>query len=266
MQAVLDWLKERLRDAWLWPLNAVRDFPARSGRLVHTLFTGGKAVLTAPRYFIHAIKAKTVLRQTRQAVRQIGIWFHLFLVQLFDLVGGPELCQFVMHLGMHTSPLTAAEQTAVQGLFGSHNLRYQDVRIAEGGILNLIFRYNGQLAFATWYTVHLPRVRDERGTAVSSRSNLPLLIHEITHIFQYHHVGSRYLGEAIYYLITTHRNCYQYGGSAGLRSSWQQCKRFRQFNREQQAQIIQDYYIKSRTHQDISAYLPYLAQLRKRDL
>lgn len=265
--SILYWLKERLRDAWLWPLNLVRDFPARSGRLLNTLLVGGKAALYAPIFLGQAVWLGQLRRQVRHAARQTGIWLHLCLVQLFDLVGGPEICQFVMHLGMHTTPLTAAEMTAVQPIFGSHNLRYQDVRIAQGGILHLIFRYNGGLAFATWYTIHLPVKREgEERTAVSTRQNLPLLVHELTHVFQYHHVGSRYLGEAIYYLITTNRNCYQYGGPANLRACYQQGKHFRHFNREQQAQIIQDYFTHHCQSQDTAAYEPFLVQLRQQEL
>ena len=265
--SVLYWLKERLRDAWLWPLNLVRDFPARSGRFLTTLLVGGKAVLHTPLILGRAAQHGVLRHQVRQAARQTAIWLHLCLVQLFDLVGGPEICQLVMHLGMHTTPLTAAEMTAVQPIFGPHNLRYHDVRVAQGGILHLIFRYNGGLAFATWYTIHLPMKREEgEGTAVSSRQNLPLLVHELTHVFQYHHVGSRYLGEAIYYLVTTSRNCYQYGGHANLRTCHQQGQRFCHFNREQQAQIIQDYFTQHRQNQDTSAYEPFLVQLRQRDL
>ena len=266
MQAVLYWLNERFRDAWLWPLNLVRDFPARSGRLVVTLFTGGKAVLLIPLFIWQAVRQQTVAAQSSQWARQTGRWLHLLLVQLFDLVGGPEICQFVMHLGMHTSPFTAAEYTAVLPIFGPNNLRYQDVRVAQGGILNLVFRYNGGLAFATWYTIHLPGVRNGVGEKGNGRQNLSLLIHELTHVFQYHHVGSRYLGEAIYYLVTTQRDCYQYGGASGLKSCWQQGTMFRQFNREQQAQIIQDYFVKTQGEQDVSAYLPYLVQLQQRNL
>jgi hypothetical protein len=265
--SVLYWLKERLRDAWLWPLNLVRDFPARSGRLARTIFVGVTALGRLPFFMGKAARAGTLRCQLRHAVRQSGIWLHLFLVQLFDLIGGPEICQFVMHLGLHTTPLTAAELTAVQPIFGPPNLRYQDVRIAQGGILHLIFRYNGGLAFATWYTIYLPVKREGgTGTAVSSRQNLPLLVHELTHVFQYHHVGSRYLGEAIYYLVTTSRNCYQYGGRANLRIYHQQGQRLRHFNREQQAQIIQDYFTQHRQNQDTSAYEPFLVQLRQRDL
>jgi hypothetical protein len=261
------WLRERLRDAWLWPLNFVRDFPARSGRLAMTLFVGGKALLLAPGLIWHAIRKRTLRQETLRWLRQTAVWLHLFLAQLFDLVGGPEICQFVTHLGMHTTPLTAAELTAVQPIFGLNNLRYRDVRVAQGGILNLIFRYNGGLAFATWYTVHIPQVENEIGRrGRNGRDKLSLLVHELTHVFQYHHVGSRYLGEAIYYLVTTQRNCYQYGGAAGLQSCSQQGKMFRQFNREQQAQIVQDYFVKTQTGQDCSAYLPYLAQLQQRCL
>lgn len=269
MQAVLYWFKERLRDAWMWPLNLVRDFPARSGRLAMTLFTGSKAVLLMPLFIWRAVRQQTVATQSRRWARQLGIWLHLLLVQLFDLVGGPEICQFVMHLGMHTSPLTPAEYTTVQPIFGPNNLRYRDVRVAQGGILNLIFRYNGGLAFATWYTIHLPSVGNGVGGSGSrnGRQNLPLLVHELTHLFQYHHVGSRYLGEAVYYLVTTQRDCYKYGGAFGLQSCWQQGKKFHQFNREQQAKIIQDYFVKTQQiEQDVSAYLPYLVQMQQRDL
>lgn len=265
MQAVLYWIKERLRDAWLWPLNLVRDFPARSGRLAATLFAGGKALFLVPLFIWQAMSQQTFQQAAKHWARQMGVWLHLFLVQLFDLVGGPEICQFVMHLGMHTTPLTAEELTAVQPIFGSDNLRYQDVRVAQGGILNVIFRYNGGLAFATWHTIHLPIGMEEKERR-NGRHNLSLLIHELTHVFQYHHVGSRYIGEAVYYLISTQRDCYQYGGSAGLQSCWQQGKTFAQFNREQQAQIIQDYFAKLQAKQDTAAYLPYLAQLQQRAL
>ena len=266
MRAVLYWLKERLRDAWLWPLNLVRDFPARSGRLAATLLTGGKALLLTPLFIWQATRKQTFQQEAWHWVRQTAVWLHLLLVQLFDLVGGPEICQFVMHLGMHTTPLTVVELMAVQPIFGPNNLRYRDVRVAQGGVLNLVFRYNGGLAFATWYTIHVPRAMERVGEKGNGRENLPLLIHELTHVFQYHHVGSRYLGEAIYYLVTTRRDCYQYGGVQGLQSCWQQGRTFRQFNREQQAQIIQDYFVKIQTKQDASAYLPYLAQLQQQDL
>ena len=263
MQAVLYWLKERLRDLWLWPLNLVRDFPARSGRLAQTILSGGRGLLGLPRLVGRTGQSGAA----RQALRQAGAWLHLLLVQLFDLVGGPEICQFVMHLGMHTTPLTVDELAKAQALFGAKNLRYRDVRVAEGGILNFIFRHNGGLAFATWYTVHLPYKKQVvGGTAVSSRQNFPLLVHELTHVFQHHHVGSRYLGEAIYYLVTTKRDCYQYGGKNGLASCWQQGKTFAQFNREQQAQIVQDYFTKQQAKQDVSAYVPYLQQLQQRRL
>ncbi len=264
MQAVLYWFKERLRDVWLWPFNLVRDFPARSGRLAATLWAGGRAVLLFPLFIWQGLRSQTPQQSMRHWVRQTGIWLHLLLAQLFDLVGGPEICQLVMHLGMHTTPLTAVERSAVRSIFGAENLRYGDVRIAQGGILHLIFRYNGGLAFATWYTIYLPVKGQQKER--NGRHNLPLLVHELTHVFQYHHVGSRYLGEAIYYLVTTQRNCYQYGGSAGLQSCWQQGKSLAQFNREQQAQIVQDYFAKLQAGEDTAVYLRYIKQLQKRHL
>ena len=206
MTAVMYWLCERRRDLWLWPLNLVRDFPARSGRLAQTVLQGGGGVGNALGQFSQAVHQRNVRATAARTAQETVIWLHLLTAQLFDLLGGPELCQFVMHLGMRTTPLTQPEIDLARQIFGANNLRYNDIRIAEGGILNLIFRYNGRLAFATWYTIHLPASQQKGETAVSSRHNLPLLIHELTHIFQYHHVGSRYLGKAIFHLITTQRD------------------------------------------------------------
>jgi hypothetical protein len=61
-----------------------------------------------------------------------------------------------MHLGMRTTPLTPAERLLIRDILGD-DWRPDEIRIAEGGILDWIFQVNGGLAFATWMTVHLPR-------------------------------------------------------------------------------------------------------------
>ncbi len=37
ISAIFLWLGERLRDLSMWPVNLVRDFPIRAGRLLRTL-------------------------------------------------------------------------------------------------------------------------------------------------------------------------------------------------------------------------------------
>jgi hypothetical protein len=219
------WVAERVRDVAMWPLNLVRDFSGRVRRL-------GRA-----------------LQGQRSRRRQL----HTLACALFDLAGGPELAQAVMHLGMHTSRLTAAETAALVSVFGPQALRYQDIRIAQGGILNTVFRHNGGRAFATWHTIHLP---------TNGRQNLALLVHEVTHVFQYERVGSAYIGEALAAQRRQGMACYQYGGPAGLQSCLHSGERYQDFNREAQAQIAQDYFTRQATGKDVTAYETYIAELR----
>jgi hypothetical protein len=136
-------------------------------------------------------------------------------------------------------------------------MRFQDVRIAEGGLLQWVFRFNGNLAFTAWHTIFLPRA-----PVSHARQNLALLVHELTHVYQYEQVGTRYMTEAVYMLITTRRDCYQYGGAAGLQQAHQQQVPLSAFNREQQAQIIQDFFSNCQTGSEITPFLPYIEDLR----
>ncbi len=225
------WWRERVVSLWLWPLNLVRDFPARARRLGKT---GRTAVTHQP-----------PLRQT----------LHLLIVQLFDLAGGPELAQIFLRLLAHTTPLTAAETAVMTDIIGLQ-LRYTDVRLATGGLSRWIFRYNGNLAFTAWHTIFLPE------TPARSRQNRALLVHELTHVYQYERVGTRYMTEAIAVLIATRRDCYAYGGAAGLAQAHAQQIPLASFNQEQQAQIVQDYFSLWVAGEDVTAYLPYMEEVR----
>lgn len=256
----ISWISERLRDFMMWPLNLVRDFPVRSGRLFHTYRRGLRGIQRLLPEAQQAMRQGKLLWWVRRRGGQGAGWLHLFVVQLFDLLGGPELLQFLAHFFTVTMPLTAEERQMMVSILGPEGMRYRDVRVAQGGVLDLVFKYNGNLAFATWYTINLPR------NGRHTRPNLPLVIHELTHVYQYHCVGSRYLGEAIYKLITTKRDCYDYGGTAGLKAARAAGKRFVDFNREQQATIVQDYYTLREQGADVAAYAPFIFQLRAGEL
>jgi len=244
------WLSERLYDAAMWPINLVRDFPVRFARLGRTIWRG---VMGIPHAFSHADSPGN----GRTSIPgRVADWLHQMLAQLFDLVGGPELAQLLMHLITHTTPLSGREIAVIAAVLGETALRFGEVRVAEGGILALVFRLNGNLAFATWHTIYLPR------SGRHTRQNLPIVVHELAHVYQYERVGSRYLGEAVYMLMKTKRDCYDYGSAAGLRAAHEAGKRFRDFNREQQAMIVQDYFTLKQHGADVTAYEPFMTQLR----
>ena len=150
--------------------------------------------------------------------------------------------------------MTGDEIAAASLVLGPRALRYQDVRVAQGGVLRWIFARNGQRAFATFHTVNLP----EEG--YHQRSNTEIVAHEIVHVYQYERAGSRYFAEA---LVGQHGEGYGYGGPAGLLEAAQRGKRMADFNREQQAQIAQDYLAALRSRGDLAPYEPFIEQLRR---
>lgn len=81
------------------------------------------------------------------------------------------------------------------------------------------------------------------------------LIHELTHIAQMEHAGSQYLVEAFYAQAT---EGYEYTPGEKLH--------MRDYNREQQASIVADYYIKHASGISTAAYEPYIAELRAGEL
>lgn len=235
------WIRERWRDTFLWPRNLLRDLPQRLQRLV-----GGH---TSNKPVIPLLPQEAPFSGRR-------VRLHTHLAHLFDLVGGPEIVQYAMHLFMYTTPLSRVEQQAITSVLGFRAIRYEDVRVAEGGILPLVFRHNGGRAFCTWHTIHLSREGPHR------RENLSLLVHEATHVMQYERHGSRYLGEALFAQRRLGRGAYDYGGEEGLREASKAGMSLAVFNREAQAQIAQDYYRRSELGLDTGVYEPFVSAIR----
>jgi hypothetical protein len=244
----------------MWPINLVRDFPVRSARLVRTIWHGVLGVVYFLPAFWQAVRKEAFGDWLRGQGGCFLNWLHRLLTQVFDLLGGPELGEFVMHFFARSTPLTSAEINMIAGVLGPDALRFSDVRVVEGGIFDWIFKINGNLAFATWHSINMPR------TGRHTRQNLPIVVHELTHVYQYENVGSRYLGEAIYMLIKTKRDCYNYGGREGLQHACRHGKCYRDFNREQQAKITQDFYDLRTQGKDVTAYEPFITQVRAREI
>ncbi len=254
--AGVQWLGERVTDARQWLRNLVHFLPARAARLVVTLQAGLLGVL---------LFAPGGLRAWQRGGRaEVRPWLHSrqrqgtfrlvqLLLQVLDLFGVPEVFALVWRGLTRTSRLTAAEIAAASAVLGPHALRYEDVRIAEGGILHLVFRFNGNRAFAVFHTINLPL------TGRHTRDHLDIVLHELVHVYQYERAGSRYFAEA---LLAQRREGYGYGGAEGLQHAHSHGRRLSDFNREQQAQIVQDYFVHL-DEVDRAAYEPFIGELRR---
>ena len=89
------------------------------------------------------------------------------------------------------------------------------------------------------------------------------LMHELTHQWRYQHDGIIYLYQAIFKSPT-----YQYAPTGqsqddALKGFSKAGRLFRSFNREQQGDIVRDYYFFLKQNRDVSAWDPYLKELRE---
>lgn len=87
------------------------------------------------------------------------------------------------------------------------------------------------------------------------------LMHELTHQWQYQHSGIVYLFQAIVAPTYAYAETGQRPGEA-LKKFSAQDKKFSDFNREQQGDIVRDYYCALKQHEDVAGWAAYLIELR----
>jgi hypothetical protein len=256
IEAAADWVADRIEDGGAWLATFIRYLPARLFRILMTLYAAATGtVKLAPGAMRAARPGKGEVRPFLDGCARRGAFRTVqFLLEVLDLIGLPEIFAFLWRMATRVSPLTGEEIAAASLVLGPRALRYQDVRVAEGGALRWIFKRNGNRAFATFHTVNLPE------TGHHQRANIEIVVHEIIHVYQYERAGSRYFAEA---LLGQRGEGYGYGGADGLVAAAARGKRFADFNREQQAQIAQDYLAALRVRAPIGAYEPFIEQLRK---
>ncbi len=186
-----------------------------------------------------------------------------WIIRVFDALRGPRLFEIIWHIFTKVSALSETEINAASSVLSTNAIRYAIVRVAEGGLLAVIFRLNRRRAFTTFHTINLP------GSGGHSRSQLNIVVHELIHVYQFELVGSIYIWQA---LRAQRATGYWYGGWQQLEEDWSDGKHFRDYNREQQGQIGQDYYsevvAKGLLAEDPvrQAYEPFIDELRNGDL
>ena len=205
-----NWVFARLGDAGEWLLNLFRDLPQRYFRFAKTVVEGMWGAMTLIPEAIGSLISGGIAgfaRWASQKAKSGAAWLGTMLSRLFDLVGGPEIAEFVLHLISNATPLSAGEKAAAQGVLGAKALRWDDVRIDEGGLLGLVFKLNGGRSFTTFHTINM---------SPGDRSNVSIVVHELTHVDQYEHAGSVYIGQALGDQIAQGSHAYNYGGPTGL--------------------------------------------------
>lgn len=111
------------------------------------------------------------------------------------------------------------------------------------------------------FPVNLPRELLPVGDL--ERYKLDWLVHELTHAWQFQHMGWSYIMKALNAQFRQKEQAYDYGGEDGLKKSMAKNMAFIKFNPEQQGNITQAYYVRLRAGQDTSAWEPFMDQVRK---
>jgi hypothetical protein len=139
-------------------------------------------------------------------------------------------------------------------VFGN-SIPYEDVLVVEESALaRRIAALSGRvhlpqgkhLAVTLFRTVHF-----STGLGVDNK-DMPWLVHELTHVWQYYQRGPRYLTDALRVQAEYGQDAYTIG--KGIAEGWL----WEQFNLEQQGDIAREYYRALVEGRDVSAYRRYI--------
>ena len=154
--------------------------------------------------------------------------------------------------------LTPVEIHEAQRVF-ANTIPYEKVRVAENSPFALRLaslsghvhlRSDRPLGVTVFFTIHFT------GELAPENRDMPWLIHELTHVWQYSRWGPRYLASALQAQAKDGWDAYNI--DKGLAEAWP----WDQFNFEQQGDIARAYYRALIGEQDVSVFEPYVKILR----
>jgi hypothetical protein len=191
-------------------------------------------------------------------------WFIETAIQMLELFGVADALQFVWGLVFHTRPLTDDERKASELVHGTGLVPYWEVRVDEGSYMVKLGKWlnsfkdknASERAITTMHIIQAPKGID-----------LETTVHELTHVVQYEQTGAVYMPQALHGQAS--KMGYDYGDLAKARTDG---KHYKDFNREQQAQMAEDYYVVKTTghpgryNASEADLQPFIDELRAGDL
>lgn len=156
----------------------------------------------------------------------VGFWWLELMLLLFDLLGIMELYETITDfVKINSRPLLPEELAAATPIFGK-TLNYERIRLDEYAVLGPSW---AGLAYVSGFHVNS-----------WGRLSMPIIVHELTHIWQYQQVGLVYIPRALWAQYTNEG--YDYGGPQRIWERLQSGGFLKDFNYEQQAEIVADYF------------------------
>jgi hypothetical protein len=247
IKAVAGWGWNVLKSGAALAWNQVVKFPGRVWRLIKHLGSGIAGVAS---WLWEGLKLawhldfKGMGKWLLDGFLSGAAWVGRLVGKLVDVAGIGEVWDLIFQIiKFNTRTLTSGEKGEAEKTF-KNSISYWQVRVDEYSLIAKIgaaFKGGGGMGVTTFHTVNF----NQKITAGPGSSDMHWLTHELTHVSQYEHRGSQYLGEAVHAQATVG---YDYNGPNAL---WRPSthvnpntlgKHFSQFNREQQGDIAADYY------------------------
>ncbi|MBN2555091.1 MAG: hypothetical protein JXA97_04045 [Anaerolineales bacterium] len=110
--------------------------------------------------------------------------------------------------------------------------------------------------------IYFPRrLETDPEKSTFSPVDMSWLMHELTHCWQYQQDGIIYLFQALKVQLQQGSCAYHYGGADGLNQARQHGMKLKDFNREQQADIVRHYYHRLQEGIPTEAWLPFIEDI-----
>lgn len=225
---ILDAIARNLFDAARTALEGLLQIGIRLAEVVKSILVD--LLEASRRGFFELLVAigQTPLKILQAAAEAGGSLLFLAITVFFEIWGGYR-------------SLTARERQEAVRVFGA-SIALDRVKIAAGNVPAEVANWiNGQTPFTTMYLINFSKADSQR----TDENFLRVLIHELTHVWQGVQVGPLYMLESV---------CSQFkavlsGGDRNAAYTYTEQNlvdangNFGKFNREQQAAIVEDYWI-----------------------
>ena len=246
---VMTQLWDKLKGIYYRIINVVQQLPARLKRLVLHIWDGVKTLKPWSLTWWKSLASV-------DSLKSFGKWFGKLAIYGLETIGIGELYETISDIiKFNTRPLNGGEIAIAKEVYGNA-INYNLVRVDNAALLGP--SWTGR-DYTSFHTIN----------GWGARSS-DVLIHELGHVWQYEQIGAMYMPQAIHDQNTM-PDAYDYGGIAQLEAS--KTKGIWSFGREQQAQILQDYYrlkhgmtpekAPDATAKDIPLYEIYVNQVRR---
>ncbi len=211
---LFSWLKEGIPGMFAWIWSGLRrganwayrvltgDFNALVEGISNMLSSLGNGVVTLIRSARDGLKVAVVwaLRGVKSTAIWLGrallssaAWAGRLVAKLLDLVGFGEIMDLLFNIiKINTRTLNAVERQEATKVFRS-SINYGQVRIDEASLIALIgafFSKSKGMGVTLFHTINF----NKKIAAAPGNGDMRWLVHELTHVSQYEHVGSQYIG------------------------------------------------------------------------